>query len=162
MGHIGRLQDIEKRAQSRPCTLDHLAGLDRELKERVVALRREREVRREKDVIEPESPELRKAMQSTRTAIRHAMGEHETARLEISRLQEMVRRGHVHEALKERGKLQTLANFQDVNCDFVEAAMAKLQTREQWLVVIALIVAGITLVVVTVIELMKRSTSNLP
>lgn len=159
---ISILQAIEKRAHARPCTFSDLQGLEREWKESIQALRMERETRRQREVIEAESPELRKAMEVARCTIRRAMAEHGSARREISRLEEMVRRGHVHEAVKEHAKLQTSGIFTDLNCDFVGAAVEQQQTREQRLVAVVVVAAGIILVVVVLIELMKRSTPNSP
>src|SRR5438046_5566755 len=100
VGQISILRDIEKRAQARPCTFGDLVGLERDLKECVVALRQEREAQREKEVIAPEPPDLRKAIEAARGAIRRAKADHEIARREVTRLEDMVRRGHVHEAVK--------------------------------------------------------------
>jgi hypothetical protein len=101
-------------------------------------------------------------MYTARGAIRSAMTEHERARREVCRLEEMVRRGHMHEAMKEHAKLQTPSIFPDLNCDFVEIAVVKQQTREQWLVAVLMAVVGVVLIAVVVIELMKRSPSNSP
>ena len=156
------LQAIEKRANARPCTFNDLDGLERELRERIQAFRMERETRRQVVVIESESPELRKAMGDARCAIRRAMAEHESASREIGRLEEMVRRGHVHEAAREHAKLQTSWIFTDLNCDFVGAAVEQQQTREQRLVAAVVVAVGAILIVITLIELMNRSKPNAP
>ena len=122
-------------------------------------LRREREGRREKSVIEPESRELRSAMQSARNAIRTAKAEHEAARIEISRVAQMVKCGCVHEATILLAKGLPNSRFADLNLDFVGEAVANQRSRELWLVGTALVATGIILVILTIIELLKRSAT---
>lgn len=160
--NIEILRGVEKRAHARPCTLEGLACLERELEDWIRNLRREREKKRERSSIEPETLELRSAMQAARGAIRKSKDEHEAARLEIRRVAEMVRRGHVHEAALLRANGLPNSRFSDLNLDFVGVAVAKQHSREWWLVAVTLATTGIILVIITLIELLKRSAAGTP
>ena len=152
------LEDIGRRARARPRTFDELVGLERELSAYIGSLRGERERIRAEGLVEAETPELRKAMHTARIAIKHALTEHETAGLGISRLEEMVRKGHVHEAVKEHAQLQTPTLFPDLNCDFIGTAVTKHQARERRLVTSVLVAAGIILALAAFIEILNRPT----
>jgi hypothetical protein len=160
--YITFLQDVERRADVRPCTLHGLDCLEGELEDHIREFRRNREARREKSIIEPEAPELRSAIQYARNAIRRAKTEHEAARMELSQLAELVRRGHVHEAAILQANVFLYSQFADLSLDFVRAAVAKQRSREQRLVAAILVATGIILAIVTLVELLKRSSAQTP
>lgn len=159
---IAKLEDIRTRAEARPCTRDELVRLEEERRKGIEQVRTERELLRESVILGPEPLEWRKAMQAAGEAIRMAVAEHEAAEAELRRLEGMVHRGHLHEAATERTKVQVATKFPDLNLDFVDQAITKQGDRERKLVTAGVCVAVVVLMVVALIEWMKRSQLNIP
>lgn len=158
--NLAALKAIERRALARPCTLAELRDLRRELEDLIIAIRRGREARRAYGAIEAEQANLRESIHLARRAIQGAIVEHENARIEINRVAKLVRSGRVEEAAMLRSQGLIGSQFSDLDLDFVEQAVKRQQSVEQQIFVAALIAAGVLLVVVSFVEILRRSLRN--
>lgn len=157
---LADLQAIERRAMARPCTLAGLRGLRQELEDLIAAIRRGREVRRAVAGLEAEPAELRTAMRLARRAVQGAIVEHEKARIEVSRVTGMVQSGRLAEAAMLRSQGLVGGQFSDLDLNFVEHAVKRQQSLEQRMFVAALTFTGVLLVIVCLVEILRRSVKN--
>jgi UDP-2,3-diacylglucosamine pyrophosphatase LpxH len=157
MDPVSTLREIERRAHARPCSRHDLRSLEAELELCVQEFRRGREVVREKVVIDSEPKQVRQAIHAARIAIKRAVEEHSVAAIEVSRIEHLVRCGHVHQAAIRRTQLHNTAKFTDLKLDFVDTAFAQQAQRGYRLVTVAILSVILVLVIVTIVELAKRS-----
>lgn len=158
---IPALRGFEKRARERPCTRRGLEFLEGEFEE---ALRKAR-IQAVDGAASAGVPggtlEMIKAVDAVRVALRQGIVAHERALSEVLRVQDLVARGHMREAVIESVRVRNLiADFSDLSLDFVADARAKSQQRHQRLITLAVVLAAGILVVAIVVEMLRRVTPD--
>jgi hypothetical protein len=158
---IPALRDFEKRAQERPCTRRGLESLEGEFEEALRMARIQGVAGGAGAAAPGDTLETLKAVDAVRVALRRGVVAHDRVRSEILRVQDLVARGHMREAVIESVKIRNLvADFSDLSLDFVAEAQAKNQRRHQRLITLAVLFAAGVLVVAIVVEMLRRVTPH--
>jgi hypothetical protein len=159
---IAALRTLEIRALHRPCSASGLLRLNHDLEARLTEFRQQREVWRSTTDIPTESYALRTATHAARIAISNSLASHARAQTEVSRLQDLVRRGHARsvellELLDSAG-----AEFSDLQLSFSKESVCRKQILERRILISVLFATGIAIVTSCLIELWRHSSTKLP
>lgn len=136
--------------------------MEHELESSSQRMRRDREKLRAVVILDPEPRELRIAMQAARHAIRKSKAEHETTRLELNRALELARKGNWEAAATLRTSTSTTPQFSDLNLESVDLALKERHSKEYRMLTVVLVATALLLVVIAIVELIRRPTNSTP
>lgn len=158
MSLIRVIRGFEERARVRPCARQDLKSLENEFEGLLREARQPGGALLGREDCSGNIKELLTAVDAVRIALRQGVVAHERARSEISRVEGLVARGHLQEAVVESVKLRNqVAEFSDLKLDFVGAAEARQARRQQMLLVLGVVLSVIILVAATFYQLFRRS-----
>ncbi len=139
-----------------------LERLEREFESRLAELR-EGDIELLDAQLATDCAEMLRATDAVRLALRQAFVSHDKARSEVSRIEQLVARGQVREAVIESSKIRgMLTDFCDISLEFVAAAQARYERRQRVVIGFGVIATAALLVSATIIELIRRGTFHKP